>query len=94
MDQTRAGVLIPHGEDLYRWLAACGAVADVEGWTVAEVVHTWEQLRDLLCDQRIEIGLVGRASHLPPGHTPRLVIAEEHQMPPPAAPGEDRPRRL
>ncbi len=91
---TRAGILIPPpGDDTDRWISECLAIAEIEGWDVIDLVHTWEQMRDLLCGRAIDIGLIGRWAHLPPDPRPRLVVAEDYQ-PPPAPPGGDRPQRL
>lgn len=87
-----AGILIPDGIDAERWLTVCSTIAQAEAWDVIEVVHTWPQMRELLCEGRIDIGLVGRVTHLPRGWTPRLVIAEDWR--PPAPPVAYRRRGL
>jgi hypothetical protein len=96
MERTRSGLLIPHGREGERWVHACAALAEAEGWHVAAVVRTWEELAHMLCGRLLDVGIVGRQAHLPPDRTPRLVIAEEHRPPPPPplVPGQRRPWRL
>lgn len=92
MDLTPAGILIPAGGDADRWLHVCATIAEIEGWHVEEVVRTWDDLKDMLCHGRIDIGLVGRHKHLPADRRPRLVIAEDYRPPTPPIPRQRRPQ--
>jgi hypothetical protein len=81
MDRTPAGILIPQDTDVEHWIGVCTSIAEAETWDVIALVHTWEQMRHLLCDRRIDIGLVGRWAHLPRDRRPRVVVAEDYGLP-------------
>lgn len=85
MATKRAGILVPAGVDPCNWLGwlDCAAVAEAEGWTVRTLARRWDDLVGLMRDGLLDVAIVATAGHLPPGHNPWLVVADEHQAPPP-----------
>lgn len=89
----RAVIYVPAGADRAKWIPRCLDHCARHGYRIVAVIDQgpWEDVRAMLHEGAVDVVVVSRFEHLPPGRLPRM--EEAIDWGPPAGGGR-RPRTI
>lgn len=92
MADTRAAIYLPPGPEGDRWIPACLAYVERQGYRLTSVVRDWDTVQKLLDTRAVDVLVVTLKNHPPADRIPRIEYVEDETTA--AAPQQRRPQRV